>query len=188
MLLAAGLAATGCQQQAPPPAEKPAAPVMDQAAMVKRGEYLVTISGCNDCHTPFRMGEKGPEPDMARMLSGHPESLKVAAPFKPGKDWVAAVSGTMTAWSGPWGISYTANLTPDQNTGLGIWDEAMFIKTMRDGRHMGNGRPILPPMPWQGIGKMTDEDIKSLFAYLKSIPPVVNRVPDAVINEPPPAK
>lgn len=191
LVFSASLLTVGCGQQTPqaPTAEtKPAAPAMDHAAMVKRGEYLVSFGGCNDCHTPLKMGEKGPEPDMSRMLSGHPETLKVGAAFKPGKDWVAAVSGTMTAWSGPWGISYTANLTPDQNTGLGIWDEAMFIKTMRDGRHMGNGRPILPPMPWQGLSKLTDEDLKAVFAYLKSIPPVVNHVPDAVIAEPPAAK
>jgi mono/diheme cytochrome c family protein len=173
--------AAGCQQQ--PPAQ-PAPPAMDQAAMRRRGEYLVTIGSCNDCHTPFKMGANGPEPDMTRMLSGHPEGMKLPPPPKAAGPWLQFGDATNTAWAGPWGISYTANLTPDQNTGLGIWDEAMFIKTMRDGRHMGNGRPILPPMPWPSLKAMTDEDLKSVFAYLRSIPPIVNRVPDAIIAEP----
>ena len=115
---------------------------------------------------------------MSRMLSGHPEGAKLPAPPKLSQDWAFVGSGDNTAWAGPWGISYTANLTPDQNTGLGIWDEAMFIKALRDGRHMGDGRPIQPPMPWPWIAKMTDEDLKSVFAYLKSIPPIQNHVPD----------
>jgi len=85
-----------------------------------------------------------------------------------------------TAWSGPWGISYSANLTPDPDTGLGVWTEDMFLKAIRTGKHMSAGRPILPPMPWQGLAKLTDQDLKSIYAYLKTVPPVKNRVPDAV--------
>ena len=97
------------------------------------------------------MGPNGPEPDMTRMLSGHPEKAEVGKPPKLEGAWMAAVSNDFTAWSGPWGISYTANLTPDQNTGLGIWTEDMFIKAIREGKHMGTSRPILPPMPWPAI-------------------------------------
>jgi hypothetical protein len=85
---------------------------------------------------------------------------------------------TNTAWAGPWGVSFTANLTPDENTGLGIWTEDMFIKALREGKHMGTSRPILPPMPWPFIGKYSDEDLKAIFAYLKSIKPIVNHVPE----------
>jgi hypothetical protein len=173
----------GCQQQpAQPVAQKPAAPTHDE--MVARGKYLVTVAGCNDCHTPFKMGPSGPEPDMSRMLSGHPEDSKLPAPPKLSQQWAMAGSGDNTAWAGPWGITYTANLTPDQNTGIGIWDEGMFIKAMHTGRHMGDGRPIQPPMPWPWIAQMTDDDLKAMFAYLKSIPPIVNHVPD---YHPPPA-
>ncbi len=144
-----------------------------------RGAYLVTVGGCNDCHTPLKMGPKGPEPDMSRMLSGHPEQFIVTAPAKlPSDQWMAASAPTNTAHSGPWGVSFTANLTPDQNTGLGIWTEEMFIKALRTGRHMGASREILPPMPWYNYGKMTDEDLKAVYAYLRSIPAVHNRVPD----------
>jgi hypothetical protein len=85
---------------------------------------------------------------------------------------------TLTAFAGPWGISYTANLTPDENTGIGIWDEQMFIDTLRNGRHMANGRPLLPPMPWRYYSQLTDEDLKAVYAYLRSIPAVSNRVPE----------
>ncbi len=147
------------------------------AAQVKRGEYLVTVASCHDCHTPKRMGPKGPELDTERLLSGHPEQMQVgAAPVLAGP-WIAATVGTLTAWSGPWGISYSANLTPDRETGIGAWTEQNFVDTLRTGRHMGRGRPILPPMPWELIGKMTDQDLKAVFAYLRTLPPVKNRVP-----------
>src|ERR1051325_3345043 len=178
-----------CQQQTAPTMGEKASekmPAPSHEEMVKRGEYLVTIAVCNDCHTPFKMGPNGPEPDMSRMLSGHPENMKLSAPPKLPADWNLIASATNTAWAGPWGISYTANLTPDQNTGIGIWDEAMFIKAMRTGRHMGDGRPILPPMPWPWVAKMPDDDLKAVFAYLKSIPPISNHVPDPV--EPPAPK
>ena len=109
-----------------------------RGARLARGEYLVTVGGCNDCHTPLKMGPKGPEPDMSRMLSGHPEQFVITAPASlTSEPWMVASAPTNTAHSGPWGVSFTANLTPDQNTGLGIWTEEMFIKTLRTGRQMG---------------------------------------------------
>lgn len=156
-------------------------------AKIQRGKYLVQLGGCNDCHTPWTMGPNGPAPDETRLLSGHPESLKMPPPPKLAGPWVWAAAGTNTAFSGPWGVSYTANLTPDRLTGIGIWDEKMFIKTLRTGRHWGVSRPILPPMPWQTIGKSTDEDLSAIYAYLRSIPPVRNQVPEPIIAPPPPA-
>lgn len=151
---------------------------------VERGKYLVTIMGCNDCHTPWKVGAQGvPEPDMTRMLSGHPEGMKLPPPPAPIGPWIASFAASFTAYAGPWGISYAMNLTPDQNTGMGIWTEDMFIRALRTGKHMGTSRPIQPPMPWHWFGKATDEDLKSIFAYLRSIPPIKNRVPDYV--EPP---
>lgn len=160
------------------------APAAAPADLVGGGRYLVTIMACNDCHTPYKMGKNGPEPDMSRMLSGHPEGLKMPPPPKLEMPWGMVGAATNTAWAGPWGVSYTANLTPDQNTGIGIWTEDMFIRAMRAGKHMGTSRTILPPMPWPWYGKMRDEELKAIFAYLKSIPPIHNRVPDP---EPPPA-
>ena len=143
-----------------------------------RGKYLVAIMSCNDCHTPFKMGPKGPEPDMSRMLSGHPEGMTLPPPPAPVGPWMWSGSGTMTAFAGPWGISYSANLTPDKNTGLGIWTEDMFVKAMRTGKHMATSRPIQPPMPWEWIKLATDSDLKAIYAYLKTVPPIVNHVPD----------
>ena len=148
---------------------------------VKRGEYLVTIGLCNDCHTPLVMGPSGPAPDMSRRLSGHPQDIAVTAPATLPKPWGAATLPTLTAWSGPWGVSFTANLTPDPETGvLRDFTEQQFIMTMRTGRHQGQGREILPPMPWPWIGQMTDDDLKSVFAYLRQIPPLRNKVPDPI--------
>jgi cytochrome c553 len=148
---------------------------------VEHGAYLAKTMLCNDCHTPWKVGPNGPEPDVSRALIGHPEDLKLPpAPQLPEGPWAIVASASMTAWSGAWGTSYTANLTPDKETGLGEWTEEMFIKTMRTGLHQGKGRPVLPPMPWPWIGQLTDSDLKDLFAYLQSLPPVKNRVPAPV--------
>jgi mono/diheme cytochrome c family protein len=162
-----------------PQANQGAAATAAPQNVVERGKYLVTIGGCHDCHTPKKMGPNGPEPDMSRALAGHPQDVKITAPpnLAPGTPWMIATTPTLTAWSGPWGISFAANLTPEQKTGLGMWTEEMFIKAIRTGKHMGMSRPILPPMPWQDIAAMTDDDLKAVFAYLRSIPPVVNVVP-----------
>ncbi|MDM7913904.1 MAG: diheme cytochrome c-553 [Candidatus Eisenbacteria bacterium] len=153
------------------------------ADVVKRGEYLVSIMGCNDCHTPWKMGQNGPEMDMTRMLSGHPQDLKMpAAPaIDPSKaPWAITASATMTAWSGPWGVSFPANLTPDPDTGLGKWTEADFRAAMKSGRHQGRGRPILPPMPYFNLAALTDDDLHAVFTYLQSIPPIKNKVPEPI--------
>ena len=189
----AALLAVGCgKPEAPASSEAGSAPVAAaepgaaaapasapaSADLVAGGRYLVTVVGCNDCHTPLKMGKTGPEPDMTRMLSGHPEGMKLPPPPKLEGPWEMVATNTLTAFGGPWGISYAMNLTPDQNTGIGIWTEDMFIKAMRTGKHMGTSRTILPPMPWPWYGKMRDEELKAIFAYLKSIPPIKNRVPD----------
>lgn len=146
---------------------------------VARGAYLVTVLGCNDCHTPFKLGPEGPEPDMERMLSGHPEELLMPEPPALGDGpWQWVGSGTNTAFAGPWGISYATNLTPDPS-GLSAWNEELFIKTLRTGRHWGTSRLILPPMPWQAYRELTDEDLSAIFAYLQTVRPIRNHVADA---------
>lgn len=148
------------------------------AEQLARGKYLVTVAGCNDCHTPWKMGANGPEPDMTRMLSGHPESLALPpAPVLPEGPWVATVAATNTAFASPAGTAFTANLTPDPETGLGKWTLQNFVDTIRTGRHWGRGRRILPPMPWPMYRHFTDEDFAAIFAYLRSIPPIRNKVP-----------
>lgn len=159
----------------------PCAALGQESSRVKRGEYLVTIGLCHDCHTPSVEASDGPGPDMKRGLSGHPQEIAIKAPAVVADPWVAAVTPTLTAWSGPWGVSFSANLTPDPETGvLQDFTEEQFIQTLRTGRHQGQGRQILPPMPWPFIGKMTDEDLKAVFAYLRQIPAVRNKVPDPI--------
>ncbi|HYO13910.1 MAG TPA: c-type cytochrome [Thermoanaerobaculia bacterium] len=183
VLLAISL--SGCGNDASAAAK--AAPAKSARSAVERGQYLVTVAGCNDCHTPVKMGPKGPEPDMSRMLSGHPESLRMPpAPAAQGP-WLWSGAETNTAFAGPWGVSYATNLTPDQNTGIGVWTEDIFVKTLRTGRHWGVARPILPPMPWQNYSRMSDEDLAAIYAYLRSIPAVHNRVPEAAVAPPPAA-
>jgi mono/diheme cytochrome c family protein len=156
------------------PAAAPAAPTADRVA---RGEYLVRFGSCHDCHTPHKMGPNGPEPDRTRALSGHPADLVMPPPPALTAPWVWIGAGTNTAFAGPWGVSFTANLTPDKETGLGNWTEDMFVMALKTGRHEGKGRPILPPMPFQYVGSLSDEDLKAVFAYLRSLPVVRNRVP-----------
>jgi hypothetical protein len=151
-----------------------------EADRVARGAYLVKIMVCNDCHTPWHMGPNGPEPDMRLELSGHPEGLVMPPPPAVESPWMWAGAATMTAFAGPWGVSFTANLTPDPETGLGRWTEEMFIKAIRTGRHEGQGRPILPPMPYPMFQHATDEDLGAIFAYLQSIKPIRNKVPQPI--------
>lgn len=153
--------------------------------MVARGRYLTRIMGCNDCHTPWTvMTENGPEPDWSLELSGHPQDVKLAAPTTLGQGgWEWAGNGTNTAFAGPWGVSFAANLTPDPDTGLGKWTAETYLAAIRSGRHEGQGRPILPPMPWPMHLHATDDDLRAIFAYLQSLPPVRNRVPEPI--EPP---
>jgi mono/diheme cytochrome c family protein len=147
----------------------------------QRGQYLVNMIGCSDCHTPLKMGANGPEPDVTRFLSGHPEQMGALPAAKPQGPWLWAGAATNTAFAGPWGVSYAANLTPDQNTGLGIWTEDMFVRAIRTGRHMGTSREILPPMPWPAFRNASDSDLKAIYAYLRTIKPVTNHVPDVQV-------
>jgi mono/diheme cytochrome c family protein len=182
-------ARVGAQEKPAAPAKAPASkPAASSTGQVARGKYLVVGHGCNDCHTPYKMGDNGPEPDMTRFLSGHPADMALPPPPQPVGPWIASVSASFTAWSGPWGISYTANLTPDKETGLGTWTSQQFVDTIRNGRVQGHGRQLLPPMPWPAYKNMNDADLKAVFAYLQTIPAIKNKVPDPVIAPPPPGK
>ena len=149
----------------------------EQKQRIGRGRYLVNALGCSDCHTPLRTTASGPEPDPERMLSGHPERLVVDGAPRLDDPWSWAGTRTNTAFGGPWGISYAPNLTPDQNSGLGIWTEDMFVRALRLGKHLGHGRPILPPMPWRAYAQLTDEDLSAIFVFLRSIPAIENHAP-----------
>ena len=184
------IAIAGCNQRpaAPTPPAAPAANPSQSA--IERGKLLVTVGACHDCHTPKKFGPKGPEPDLTRALSGHPESDVVTTPYTPapGSPWAYAATADLTAWSGPWGISFPINLTPDTNTGLrsGVGTEGGFIKALRTGRHMGTAREILPPMPWPFLAQLGDDDLKAIWAYLGTLKPITNHVPDPIPPAGPP--
>lgn len=151
-------------------------------SQVKWGEHLVTIGGCHDCHSPKKMTDHGPDIDSALLLSGHPAQLTL--PDVDRKDMESKgfiLTTDLTSWIGPWGISYTANLTSDA-TGIGGWKEEQFLYAIRKGKLKGleNSRPLLPPMPWQMYKNMTDDELKAIFAYLKTTKPINNIVPPPV--------
>jgi hypothetical protein len=157
---------------------------------VERGKYLVGALGCQDCHTPKVLGPGGcPVADTTRLLSGHPEGLPypTRTPAELAQCNALMFAGRMhTAWTGPWGVSFAANLTPDTETGLGDWTEDMFVQTIRTGKHQGQptGRDLLPPMPWanltHGALAQPEADLKAIWAYLRSLPPIKNQVPPPV--------
>lgn len=169
LLLIAIMAFTACQ-----PAKEPVAKVeMSQEELIKRGQYLTTIGACHDCHSP----KVGSEPDPTRLLSGHPQGSTIPT-IQGNKDWVLFEPQHFTAFVGPWGVSYAANLTPD-DTGTGNWTFEQFKTALRKGKYKGleNGRDLLPPMPWQMYRNFTDEDMLAIFTYLRSLPKVNNLVP-----------
>jgi hypothetical protein len=118
---------------------------------------------------------------MSRALSGHPQDVKVTAGFKApkGSPYTIHTIDHLTAWSGAWGVSFAANLTPDPDTGMNM-PERSFLAAMKSGAHLGSSRPILPPMPWQMYAQLSDDDLKAIYAYLKTLAPVKNKVPDPI--------
>jgi hypothetical protein len=152
----------------------------DAVVSVERGRNLVIGGACHDCHSPKIMTPEGPRVDSSRMLSGHPADGPIPdinpKALQPG-NWIL-FSPDLTAFIGPWGLSYSVNLTSDSATGIGAWTEANFVSAIRTGRHMGlpTARRISPPMPWDNYSHMSENDLRSIFAYLKTTPPIHNRV------------
>lgn len=203
-VMAAAVLLAACQQ---PVVEAPA-PVEDNspAAMIEVGRSIIATSACPDCHTPKLFGGTQENIDAReclfvnpiagcvlrfdedRWMAGHPEeagvpdSLAYAPSADPG-GWGAMATNHLTAWGGPWGISFGANLTPDQETGIGSWTEEVFIAALRTGKHQGEGRDLMPPMPWLPIGDKSERELKGMYAYLMSLPPVSNAVPEPIPPE-----
>jgi hypothetical protein len=134
------------------------------------------------------MGPKGPENDMSLMLSGHPAQLPPAAyDAKEAAKKGLIVTNLFTAWTGPWGTTYAANLTSD-STGIGGWKEEQFLKCLHEKKWMGleGTRPLMPPMSMMPATELHDDELKAIFAYLKTTPPIKNVIPEAVLLPPPP--
>ncbi len=172
ILFALSLVACGPEKvDSPPP--------LSQQELIKRGRYLTTIGACHDCHSPKVMTPRGPEPDPTRLLSGHPMNDPIPA-IRGNENWIL-FSQDLTSFVGPWGVSYSANLTPD-DTGIGAWSFDQFKTAIRKGKYKGleGSRDLLPPMPWQMYRNFTDDDLLAIFTFLKSLPPIHNQVPAPV--------
>lgn len=145
---------------------------------IKRGAYLVNSVGCHDCHSPKKPTERGMILDTDRLLSGHPADEKLGPYDKETTKSYVLFSMGQTAAIGPWGTSFASNLTPDE-TGIGSWTESQFLTAIRKGLYKGleGSRSLLPPMPWESVSNFSDEDLKAMFAYLKTIKPIENIVP-----------
>jgi hypothetical protein len=121
----------------------------------------------------------GPEIIPELRLSGYPSSRPIMkADSNVVKQGWAMFVPDLTSAVGPWGISFSANLTSD-DAGIGGWTEENFLRAIRKGKYKGleSSRTLLPPMPWFIYKNMNDEDLKSIFAYLKTTKPVQNVVP-----------
>lgn len=158
------------------------APKSDPKAAIARGEYLVRITGCGDCHSPMGpMGKRIP----GREFTGHPEGMPLPAwnPNMLSQNILMTSNPTATAFAGPWGVSVAGNLTPDKETGIGNLTATALIKSWRSGKHWKfDNRPVLPPMPMEAYVHLTEEDIEAIFAYLSSLKPVKNMAPPSVVN------
>ena len=153
---------------------------VSDSAKIERGKYIVESFGCAFCHTPKKMSDRGPVIDESKWLMGHP-SESALPPIK--KSTVLSGGWTYssmdhTAHVGPWGISYSANITSDES-GIGAWSLEHFTKSLKQGKHKGleNSRPVMPPMPWTDYVNLSDEDVEAIFLYLKSTEPIRNIVP-----------
>lgn len=129
----------------------PAFMAMADDAQIARGKYLVTMSGCNDCHTPGYFFGK---PDMSRFLGGSDVGFEI-----PGL-----------------GVFLGPNITPDNETGIGQWSREQIVTAIQEGKRP-DGRILAPIMPWHAFGQLTAEDAQAIAAFLQSLEPVSYRVP-----------
>ena len=124
---------------------------LTQDTQIARGKYLVTLAGCNDCHTPGYFFGK---PDMSRFLGGSEVGFEI-----PGL-----------------GVFHGPNLTPDQDTGLGKWSVEQIITSITKGQRP-DGRMLAPIMPWHAFAELTPDDSRAIAVFLKSLTAVKNKVP-----------
>lgn len=145
---------------------------------IERGRYLVRIGGCGDCHSSKTFGPEGQKENEDVLLGGYQPGDSFPIPDKKIVRHSVVFNQQNTGFSGPWGISYAANITSD-DSGIGTWTYGQFELAMRKGKYMGleGSRTLLPPMPWPNYREMTEGDMKAIFAYLKHTKPVKNIVP-----------
>lgn len=155
----------------------------DHALKVERGQILTVEHGCVFCHSPKVTEEDDLIPDPDKLFSGHPSDKKlpdIPADIIGYDKWFGLYTTGFTAWGGPWGISYAANITPHKENGIGKWSEKDFINVIRLGIHSSFKRTLMPPMPWNEINRLSDEDLGAIFVYLQTVKPIDNKVPESV--------
>jgi mono/diheme cytochrome c family protein len=136
------------------PAEKPRPPCPDKSDAVRYGAYLANAAACAECHTQFEKGK-----------------------FVEGMDYAGG-----RAFPTPSGTIFSANITPDPDTGIGGYTAESFIARIRaHGTNAEESAPVPPGafqsfMPWTMYAGMTDDDLRAIFAYLRTVPAKKNRV------------
>ncbi|MGI9534089.1 MAG: diheme cytochrome c-553 [Thermodesulfobacteriota bacterium] len=148
------------------------------------GEALVMEGRCGFCHTPLVETIKGEISDNPKYLSGHPSDYKLPeipkVPFGS-QQWLEFISNLdSTVWVNEDSIIFSANITPDEKSGIGTWTEKMFINTIRTGKHPGWKRDLKKPMPWLEYSRLSNEQLTAIFSYLISVKPVYNKVPEQI--------
>jgi mono/diheme cytochrome c family protein len=124
---------------------------MADDSQIARGKYLVTLGGCNDCHTPgYFLGK----PDMSRFLGGSDVGFEI-----PDQ-----------------GVFVGSNITPDKKTGIGSWTPEQIVKAIQAGERP-DGRILAPIMPWHAFATLTRDDARAIAAFLQSLNPVSNQTP-----------
>jgi mono/diheme cytochrome c family protein len=124
----------------------------DQRAVLARGEYLVNaVAGCGNCHT-----QRGPDllADSSKTLAGG------------------------NRFDIPPGLAFAKNITPDRDTGIGSWTEEQIIRALREGVTK-EGNIIGPPMPIEFYNKLSDDDVKAIAAYVRSVKAIRNEVQES---------
>ena len=148
---------------------------------ITAGKNLVMEAKCNFCHTPYTDTEIG---NSEKLLSGHPSESNIPdIPNVPvgSQEWLEFVANlNSTVWIDGNTVVFSANITPDKETGIGKWSEETFITTLRTGKHPGWKRDLKKPMPWLDYATLSNDQLTAIYAYLMSIEPVNNRVPDPV--------
>ncbi|MEK6224103.1 MAG: c-type cytochrome [Thermodesulfobacteriales bacterium] len=179
LIAAVSLIAMSCRQ-------KPATEVAYSPERLEMGQAIVEGWNCSFCHTPQIQGPDGKSIfDPKRLMSGHPSNEQI--PTVPdmvisSQEWMEFLDNMgSTVWATDNLLIFSANLTPDDETGIGTWTEVEFVETIRQGRHRGIERRIKYPMPWQELSEVSDEELLSVYEYLMSLEPVNNKVPASIV-------
>lgn len=179
IIAAVSIVTVGCSQ-------KPATEVAYSPERLEIGQAIVEGWNCSFCHTPQISGPDGKlMPDPKRLMSGHPADDKIPAVpemVMTSPEWMEFLDNLdSTVWATDNLIVFSANLTPDDETGIGTWTEVEFVETIREGRHRGIERRIKYPMPWQELSEVSDEELLSVYEYLMSLETVSNKVPPSIV-------